>query len=112
MTNYVTIYIQTNERPQICVYSYDQAKEDVILDAKNLALAIGEDWKKLSDKSLPVVYDSDEGPPSIQRPDSPTLSYHSSTKNNDRPKNANSKKSSGLFCWKAKTVAKKRLPTP
>ena len=101
-----------NERPQICVCSYDQAKEDVILDAKNLALAIGEDWKMLSDKSLPVVYDSDEGPPSIQRPDSPTLSYHSSTKNSDRSKNANSKKSSGLFCWKAKTVAKKRLPTP
>ena len=101
-----------NERPKICVYSYDQAKEDVILDAKNLALAIGEDWKKLSDKSLPVVYDSDEGPPSIQRPDSPTLSYHSSTKNSDRSKNANCKKSSGLFCWKAKTVAKKRLPTP
>ena len=83
------------------------------MDAKKLALAIGEDWKALSEKSVPVVYDSDEGPPSIQGPDSPTLSYSSSKKDNDRSQNGKRKKqSSGLFCCMAKNVGKKHRPTP
>ena len=96
-----------------CVYSYDQAKEEVLLEAKNLALSIGADWKTLSENSVPVVYDSDEGPPSLQRPDSPTLSYSSSRNTSNRPRSSNNKKESrGLFCWKVKNISKKHRPTP
>ena len=83
------------------------------MDAKKLALSIGADWKTLSEKSVPVVYDSDEGPSSLQMQDSPTLSYSSSKKDTDRTHNGKRKKqSSGLFCCMAKNVGKKHRPTP
>ena len=83
----------------------------MILDVTGLAETIGEigcpTRRNSSQKSLPVIYDSDEAPPSL--PDS-----YKSTKSTERGNNVKRKNKSktGLFCCMAKNMAKKHLPTP
>ena len=83
----------------------------MILDVTGLAETIGEIGcparRNSSQKSLPIIYDSDEGPPSLS-------GSYNSTKSTERDSNLkrNSKPKTGLFCCMAKNMTKRHLPTP
>ena len=83
----------------------------MILDVTGLAETIGEigcpTKSNPSQKSLPVIYDSDEAPPSLS-------GSYNSTKSTERENNVKrkTKLKTGLFCCMAKNMAKKHFPTP
>lgn len=87
----------------------------MILDVTALTEATGElsfqERTNPSEKSISVIYDSDEAPPSPPRRGS--LSY-SSSRSREGKKNANAKnkRKSGLFCCMVRNVSKRHLPTP
>jgi hypothetical protein len=83
----------------------------MILDVTGLAETIGEigcpTRINCSRKSLPVIYDSDEEPPSLP-------GSYDSTKSTERENNVKrkTKPKTGLFCCMVNNMAKKHLPTP
>ena len=89
----------------------------MILDANALTEANGElsfqERRNSSQKSVSIIYDSDEALPSLPRRGSTTISY-SSTRSRGGKTNGKvtKKRKSGLFCCMAKNISKRHLPTP
>ena len=86
------------------------ATDTVTLDVTALAEANGDID---SQKSLAIIYDSDEEPASLPRRGSVTVSYSSTSGREGKNNGVVAKKrKSQLFCCMARNISKRHLPTP